>query len=247
MESKPFKILMTGAASGFGQTMRHNLVRDGHTVVSIGIDGTDDYSGFDFRVLRWDDYYEIIHDVFECHGGFDCLINNAGSIDLNFFKDQTHSQINDSLAVNLIAPLALMQAFLDLSLASKPVRIINTVSMAIKTPPRACVGYVAAKAGLEAATRAVAREYALVSNITTILCCIAPCAVENTTMQRQGLEHLVGDRGMTRQQAEAYQQNNPIGRMATHDEIYQIYKFAIESMPHAMTGTTLYVPAGTGV
>lgn len=253
--SSPKRILMTGCGSGFGKTMRIELLKAGHFVSSIGNHESDNYQA-NFALHSWDSLNDLMDEIDRDNAGqwFDALINNAGAMHLNFIEDYTEEQFGDAISVNLTAPLALMKHFIDRceglrqSLPERiPVggwRIINTVSMAVKSPPRACIGYVAAKAGLEAATRALARELA---PKPYILSCIAPCAVDRTGMQLQGWNHLIDDRNMSPSSATLYQSNNPMKRLAEHDEIFKVFKFAIEEMPAIMSGTTLYIPAASGV
>jgi NAD(P)-dependent dehydrogenase (short-subunit alcohol dehydrogenase family) len=115
--------------------------------------------------------------------------------------------------------------------------------LAVKTPVQAALGYVASKAGLEAATRALARELA---KKPFVFINVAPGAVADTAMQRAGHEHLVKDRGMTPAQADSYQARNPLERLATHEEVCKVFEFAIDA-PQAMSGATLYMPSATGI
>lgn len=203
--------------------------------MGIGLGGPDQH--IDLNSKAWLGEADSIISSFRP----DILINNAGTMELNRFNEYRSDQLNKSIQVNLYAPLKLMQLFMlgrikGIPSASIP-RVINTTSMAVRTPPRECVGYVASKAGLEAATRALAREIP-----EAIFCCIAPAGVADTDMQRKGLDHLQKVRGMTPEAAARYQ-----GRLITHDELWEVYRFAVEDMPHAMSGTVLTIPLACGV
>lgn len=188
--------------------------------------------------------------LFSKHGPFDVLINNAGIMELGTIEDYTKHQFMESLEVNLLAPFVFTQQFVRVSLAQMrtfkrpgrfPKRIINTTSMAVKTAATRCPGYMASKAGLEAMTRGFAKEL----GVAFICCCIAPNCVEDTDMMEQGFKHLVEKRGFSVQEAIRYM-TPPIGRQIQHVELCKVFRFAVEEMPVAMTGTTLYVPAGCG-
>lgn len=185
--------------------------------------------------------YDVIA-LFEKYGRFDVLINNAATMILNEIEEYSPVDFMISLNTNLVAPFTIMRQFI-LAHQGMACRIINTTSMCVKTPSTRCPGYVASKAGLDALTRALARELALTN---FIFCNIAPNVVDDTPMTEQGLHSLVKKRCFTKVEADKYM-TPPIGRRISHEEIYKVFKFAVEEMPRAMTGTTLYIPAGTGI
>jgi NAD(P)-dependent dehydrogenase (short-subunit alcohol dehydrogenase family) len=238
------RILMTGASSGFGKSVRSYLRERGHFVSTIGNDvGADRLCDFtDFSRPSIADY--VGQKVLNEH--YTVLINNAGQISLGSIKTQLPYRFEQDLAVNLIAPFTICQSFISAALEMRDVRyrIINTASMAYRLPGRECPGYVASKAGLEALTRALAKE--LAPDPRFILCNVAPGMVENTGMQRQGDDHLQKVRGLSPVQAHLYQSGLRLS-MITHEEICEVYRFAVEDMPWAMSGTTLTLPAGCGI
>jgi NAD(P)-dependent dehydrogenase (short-subunit alcohol dehydrogenase family) len=241
------KILLTGASYGLGKHLRDDFLKAGHRVTGIGIEGPDvvcDFTNF----CQPGRSQEILNVIAE-RGPYDIVINNAGTMRLSWFKHYKQQDLMESLYVNLVAPIMIMQrVYLEQIFLSPPFggfwRFVNITSMAVKQPGRACVGYNASKAGLECAVRGLARELA---NNAFILSSVAPCIIEGTAMQERGMLHLIGARGMTPTEAEAYQTSNPLGRRASLEEIARVVKFAAFELPQAMSGTTLYVPAATGV
>lgn len=211
----------------------------GHEVCGVGLGGPDihvDLQIASYKVLR-----TLLHT--EC----DVLINNAAVLEYGSLSHHNESQFTRVIDINLTVPFVLTKYFIDAweSYPSTELRIINMTSMAVKKACRMAPGYVASKAGLEALTRALARELA---GKPYIFANVAPCSIEDTAMQREGIVNLQ-TRGMTPEQAATYQAdtNGPMGRLATHDEIFKVVKFAVEDMPQIMSGTTLWIPAAYGI
>lgn len=87
------------------------------------------------------------------------LINNAGVVSPVGPLDQVEAtELERNLAVNLVAPMLLMQAFLRATVGTPVRRIINISSGAGRRPIFGWSGYCAAKAGLDMASRVAALE-----------------------------------------------------------------------------------------
>lgn len=244
------RVLLTGASSGIGRSLYDTLitrVASGgpvYKVVGVGHGGPD--LEMDFSNAH--NVYDAVHTIEDmiAHERYDVLINNAGYMHTESFAKYPAMEMDRSLHVNLIAPFLLMQAFLKQPprLGLGCLTIVNMASMVVKQTSRECPGYVASKAGLEAMTRAAAREYACRDDIK--ICSVAPALVGNTAMSQNALTHLTGYREMTDEAARDYM-TPPTGRPILISEVVDVVLFAIENMPRAMTGTTLYIPSGSGV
>jgi benzil reductase ((S)-benzoin forming) len=87
------------------------------------------------------------------------LINNAGVVSPVGPLDTVDAEeLERNLAVNLVAPMLLMQAFLRATAGTPTRRIINISSGAGRRPIFGWGGYCAAKAGLDMASRVAALE-----------------------------------------------------------------------------------------
>jgi NAD(P)-dependent dehydrogenase (short-subunit alcohol dehydrogenase family) len=237
------RILMTGASSGFGLSVA-NALRVRHKIVTVGIGDKDDHV-IDFKDLGPD--CEIFAKLWDDKKPFDAMILNAGIMELNTLPYFTMEQWHNSIHVNLSVPFYFMRTFVrafgHITSQKDPRRIVVTGSMCYRTTGTRCHAYNASKAGLEALVRGMAREQA---KSGFIFATVAPNSVENTPMTKQGLDHLAFARGMSPEKALEYT-TPPIGRRIRHNELADIYEFAVERMPVAMTGTTFTVPAGSGV
>ena len=99
---------------------------------------------------------EAAHDL----GGADVLINNAstlGASPMPAFADLNAETYATILAVNLIAPMALVRELLP-QLRSRGGRVVNISSDAAVEPYETWGGYGSAKAALDHATRILAAE-----------------------------------------------------------------------------------------
>ena len=91
----------------------------------------------------------------------DLVVHSAASYEIVPFAQITRAQLRAMLALNLEAPFVLTQALLPALHASTAPSIINIIDVAVHHPYRAedtYSHYLASKAGLEALTRAWARE-----------------------------------------------------------------------------------------
>lgn len=184
---------------------------------------------------------------------FDTLINNAGITRIDFIQKHSMKDFCEVVHLNLTVPFFLCREFIRWVATVAPEEyeeghhalIVNTSSMATSIALRASPGYCASKAGLEAMTKVLAKE--LAGTLPVACVCIAPGGVDDTQMVRQVTEDLQRTRGMTKEQAEAYNRQSPLRRNMTHDEVWKMFDFAVNSMPLYMTGTVLRATGGMGV
>jgi NAD(P)-dependent dehydrogenase (short-subunit alcohol dehydrogenase family) len=245
-------ILMTGCGSGFGAYVRERLLEQGHNVYGVGLEGPDMRMGFATHphVLQAK-AHDCVYLAAEKYGTLDVLINNAGTTHCAFMPDHDMVEFERVMSVNTYAVLAFTQAFIKHHMKSQWMglrnyaRIINTGSMCIRQALRSSVGYVASKAALHAITCTTAKEAA--GKYPLMAMTISPSSVENTTMVEYAKQQLIAQRGMTREQAEAYSHSaSPLGRAMTHDEVWKAYDYAVNHAPMYASGSNLELPGGTG-
>lgn len=238
-------ILMTGCSRSVGATIREKLIAQGHDVFGMGIGGPD----YEVDFLSDECPYEVGRKAFATyanyHGGsIDCLINNAGITRIDFLENHSIREFEDVLQVNLTWPFGLCKAFLE-SREHTNSKIINVSSMGATLALRASPGYCASKAGLEMLTKGLAKEFAGRKKITVIG--IAPGGIQNTAMIDFSIEELQRTRGMTEKEAIAYNAQSPMGRNMTHEELWEVFDFAVNDAPEYMSGTILKCTGGMGI
>ena len=256
------RILMTGCGSGFGLPLYRRFQSQGHSVYGIGLNGPDMQVNFanikTSNLKEWVEQTlcEVSHAMQWSH--VDVLINNAGMAHCDWVEDYDLDTWDDILKVNLTTPFALTQGVLrynyvldgfepqenSLELFEKT-QIINTSSMGATIGLRGSPAYCASKAGLEALTKTLAKEFAGRYPITVVA--VAPGGIDGTAMQAKVEQDLCRMRGMTSEQAAAYNRQSPLGRNMDHDELWAIYEFLVNEAPDYLTGTVIKCTGGMGV
>jgi len=94
------------------------------------------------------------------HGPFDIVVNNAGADQHAFFTDTTPGDWARLLAVNLVSAFACTHAALPAMQAAGFGRVINITSEAARLGSKGGAVYSAAKGGVIAFTKSIARENA---------------------------------------------------------------------------------------
>jgi 3-oxoacyl-[acyl-carrier protein] reductase len=163
--------IVTGAASGIGRAIALKFAREGAEVCAADIDGdaaqsvTDSSDGAAAFGIAADiteraDVDAMVAATVARFGKIDVLVNNAGSRIIKPFLEHSEADWRRMLDVNLTGHFLCCQAAIPHMLAAGGGRIVNMASIAgtVGRPNR--VGYVAAKGGLMAMTRALAADMA---------------------------------------------------------------------------------------
>jgi short-subunit dehydrogenase len=165
------RVLITGGAGGIGRALAGELLEAGASVLLVGrsatalADAAHTLGGDGTRVgtLVADitsaaDRLRLVAYASTWNGGIDVLVNNAGVSHFGLYGDATPESIEQTLAINLLAPMLLVRALLP-TLAKRPqAAIVNVGSVfgAIGYPGNAT--YSAAKFGLRGFSEALRRE-----------------------------------------------------------------------------------------
>jgi NAD(P)-dependent dehydrogenase (short-subunit alcohol dehydrogenase family) len=236
-------ILITGAGGGIGSATARTLSKAGgrvilHDVRATEVEALADELGPDARALVSDlaDPHatdRLWRDALEIHGRIDVLVNNAGitpRADLDSPFDEWLKVWNTSLAVNLVAPAILCRAAVGTFAAQDGGGIIiNLASRAAfrgEDPP--FWHYAAAKAGMVAMTRTIARQNGR-QGITAFA--VAPGYVDTpfnkVFAEEVGIEVAARDTGL--------------GEVAQPQDVANVIAFLASGLARHATGTTIDV------
>lgn len=165
--------LVTGGASGIGKATVMELARNGARVICADINETTGRALVEeARRSKLDVEYEPIDltdsaSVRRCaaavtarHPRIDVLVNAAGFSAIHPFAETPPDYLDKVIAGNLTGSLHLTQALLPSLIAAGNARIVNVASDAGRVGSTGETAYAAAKGGMIAFTKSLAREVA---------------------------------------------------------------------------------------
>ena len=160
--------LVTGASRGLGRAVAEELARRGWTHLGIGCRTPTEFRTPNPEprtlVLPGDladpaTPDRMVREFLAFSGGrLDLLVNNAGEFQAGLVATLSEAEWDRHLAVNLSAPFRLMRAAGE-ALAASRGAVVNVSSLVGFRGAAGAAAYSAAKAGLEALTRAAAVEW----------------------------------------------------------------------------------------
>ena len=239
----PKVALVTGASSGIGKATAARLAAMGSTIVAgynsrrdaaeevvAGLEG----SGHIALRIAIDDTASIkaaVSIVQEKFGRLDALVNNGGATTpapLNDFDALTDDIFDRTVAVNLRGPFAMVRAFRPLLEASGNACIVNVSSIAARTGIGSSLAYLAAKAGVDALTLAMAKLLAPKMRVFSV----SPAGVDTDFVP-----------GRTREQLLKTAERLPLAHVTTPDDVARAVVACIVSLT---SSTGIVVPVDEG-
>jgi len=170
MSNQKHVAVVTGAASGIGKATVLALARKGVHVCALDIDreggsrleehaeakGSIEYFHVDLESR--DSVLKAAAEVLAKHPNIDIIVNTAGWDRIQPFVDNTTEFIDKVLSINLIGPVLLTKALLPSMIAANRGKIVNVASDAGRVGSMGETVYAAAKGGVIAFTKSLARE-----------------------------------------------------------------------------------------
>ncbi len=159
------RAVVTGASAGIGAAIAARLAGAGASVVAVSRSGRRPEGEGDIRPLvadlaDADQVDTVIERAVAVLGGLDILVNNAGRGDWRDLADIDRAYFDQLVGLNLWAPLRLCQRARPHLAASTAGVVVMIGSVDAVRPSAGGVVYGASKAGLAAATVALAKEWA---------------------------------------------------------------------------------------
>jgi NAD(P)-dependent dehydrogenase (short-subunit alcohol dehydrogenase family) len=236
------RAFVTGGARGIGAAICRLLAAEGAEVY-VGYRGSAEGPELASEIIGTAVQVDVadprsVQAVIEPLGTLDILINNAGIDDMAFFTELTPERWRPQLAVNLEGVLNCTLAALPRMQAASYGRIVNVSSEAGRLGSKRGSVYAAAKGGVIAFTKSIAREnarYGITANN------VLPGPIETPMLD-------ANRRGPKGEQVIAAMAGATLlGRIGRPEEVAAAVAFLASEAASYITGETLGVSGGMGV
>ena len=229
--------LVTGASRGIGKAIAEKLKADNYKVLGTatsdsGVD-TLNSNGIEGHLLDLNskDSIENFWSKLESDNKtISVLVNNAGITRDNIILRMSDEEWSDIMNVHLYGTFQLSKRELKMMLKNKWGRIINISSASASIGNRGQSNYAAAKAGVEAFTKSLAKE---VGKRDITINAVAPGFIStDMTENNKGVnaDHLVKE--------------IPLGRFGDPEEVASLISFMCSDGASYITGQTIHINGG---
>ncbi len=239
----PKVALVTGASSGIGRATAARFAALGSTVI-VGYNsrgGQADevvrsLAGSGHRAMRIaiDEPASIMEAaaaVDREHGRLDVLVNCGGAttpVPAGDLDGLTDAVFDRTVAINLRGPFAMIRAFRPLLERGSSAAIVNISSIAARTGLGSSLAYLAAKAGVDALTIALAKVLAPRIRVFSV----SPAGVDTAFVP-----------GRAREQLEKTAERLPLAHVTTPDDVARA---VVACVVHLTSSTGIVVPVDEG-
>ena len=229
--------LITGASRGIGNAIALELKQKGYSVIGTatsqaGVDSLleKDIEGYILDLNSNDSIDQFWRLLEENNKSISVLVNNAGITRDNIVLRMSDEEWSDIMNVHLYGTFQLCKRSLKMMLKNKWGRIINISSASASIGNRGQSNYAAAKAGVEAFTKSLAKE---VGKRDITINSVAPGFIStDMTEQNEGVnsDYLVKE--------------IPLGRFGEPNEVASLVGFLCSEDASYITGQTVHINGG---
>jgi 2-hydroxycyclohexanecarboxyl-CoA dehydrogenase len=235
------RAFVSGGAQGIGAAIVRSFADAGAYVViaDLDIETASNLAGHvGATAVRLDvGDTTMVQTIITQHGPFDIVVNNAGVDQHAFFTDTTPEDWTKLLAVNLVSTFACTHAALPAMQAAGFGRFINITSEAARLGSKGGAVYSAAKGGVIAFTKSIAREnarFGITANAIAPGPIRTPMLEAAVTKGGDKILHAMTDATLLR-------------RLGEPEEVAAAVLFLASDQAAYITGETIGVSGGMGV
>lgn len=212
--------LVTGASRGIGAAIAAKMRNEGIHVLSpsrqqLNLSSNESIDQF----LRTTDV------------SIDILVNNAGINLIAAGEDVSDQNIEDTIQVNLAAPIRLIRGIVPRMKQNKYGRIVNISSIFSLASKPGRLTYSASKAGLNSITKTLAVE-------------LAPCNILVNAVAPGYTNTELTKINNTKDEIEEIKKLIPLGRLAEPEEIAEVVNFLCSKTNTYITGQVIFADGG---
>ena len=236
--------IITGATRGIGRGIAETFAKQGANVLFTYSSSTDlakeiekelsvegvVVRGYKSDASSFEDCQKLVEKITKEFHVIDILINNAGITRDNIMLRMQEVEWNNVIDVHLNGQYLLIKSFIKKMVKNKWGRIINISSTSAVLGNKGQANYAAAKAGIEAMSRSLARELGS-KNINVN--CVAPGFIE-TDMTKE----------ISKGNEDFLASQIPLGRLGKPIEIAEVVNFLASDQANYITGQTIHVNGG---
>ena len=237
MSKEKKKILITGASRGIGKSLALKSKENGYVVVGTstskrGVQELENEGILGLELNLNDDrsIKEFNNFLIKDHSDVEILINNAGITRDNIVLRMSDEEWADVLNIHLTGTFQISKTVLKFMLKKKWGRIINITSTSASIGNKGQANYSAAKAGVEAFSKSLAKE---VGSRAITVNSVAPGYIE-TDMTEQ-----IND-----EMKEEILKQIPLSRFGKPEEVGKLIEFLITDEASYITGQTIHINGG---
>jgi 2-hydroxycyclohexanecarboxyl-CoA dehydrogenase len=232
------RALVTGAGGGIGAAICRRLAADGAAVIAtdLDLDGARRVAqevGGEARQLDVTDSYAAAALAGEL-GPVHLLISNAGWDRVMPFLETTPEHWEKAVRINLMGHIAVAHAFLPGMVERGEGRVVNIASDAGKVGSSGETVYAAAKGGVIAFTKSLARE---VARHGVLVNCVCPGPIETPFLD--AFEDERGQRIL-----EAMKRTIPLRRLGSPQDVAGCVAYLVSEDASYVTGQAISVDGG---
>jgi 3-oxoacyl-[acyl-carrier protein] reductase len=237
-------IIITGASKGIGFSIAESLAKEGAKVVICGrniemlrvsekklIEAGYDALGVQADVSKEEDTLKLAKETMDKFGKIDVLVNNAGIFPVKLFSDMTLADWQKVIGIDLNGTFLATKAVYDVMKKQKSGLIVNIASVAGRIGGYGFTHYSAAKGGVLAFTKALAREAAGLNIRVNAVC---PGIIETDTAKVNFPSFSLKEQTRL----------TPMGRLGEEEDLIGVVSFLASDDSKFMTGQVIAVDGG---